>query len=316
LLALSFAAHFMPALWAVGVAIYRWLYRRLQPRWTPAWFGVSVIAIAMLRLILNERYAINASTTRVIALTGADQFWIFGYRTLVFVPLMVGFWGFLFLQVLKARSPLRILLGFPAQVLILNMVAILLLPGGVIPGGYQQGFLFITERVSLFVAISVCALLTSARPRALETALMSAVYCAFFLTIFGEGRTLDRLEDNVDRIVETLPPNSRVVAPLGAIARTNQWGHIIDGACIGRCFSYANYEPSINQFRIRVNGSSPLVTSDFITSSALQAGIYNPPAGSPGYYQIDEDCGKGSDLCVKHVNVPGDPAAPPEGRNH
>jgi hypothetical protein len=306
LLALSMGAHIMPALWAVGMAIYHWVYGRLKPRWTPVWLVVSMIAIAVLRLVLNARYETYPPSSRGTSLIGADQFWIFGGRSFVFIPLMLLVWGLLFMRVVEARSPLRILLGFPAQGVILNMAAILLLPGAVFPPGHPRILMFITERISLFVAISICAMLASARPRLVEMALMAAVCGAYFLMIYVKGRDLDRLEDKMDRIVETLPPNSLVVAPLTGNARTNQWGHMIDRACVGRCFSYANYEPSTNYFRIRLNGVSPFIAPDFDSSAELQAGEYHPPPESPGYYQIDGDCGKGPELCAKYVAGPPD----------
>jgi hypothetical protein len=35
--------------------------------------------------------------------------------------------------------------------------------------------------------------------------------------------------------------------------------HAIDRACIGHCFSYANYEPSTAQFRVRCTPANSLV---------------------------------------------------------
>jgi hypothetical protein len=301
LLALSFGSHFMPALWAMGVALYRVVHQRLKPRWTPALFGASLLIVGAMRLGLNARYQI-APPDWGTSLAGVDQFWLFGAWTFVFVPWMLLVWGLLFMRVVEDRGPMRMLLGFPAQALLLNIAGVLLLPGEIRPGDYQIGFTFITQRLSLFVAISICALLVRARPRRWEIAAMAAACCAFFGTIFVKGRELDRLEDRVDRIVATLPQGSPVIAPLGADSRTSQWGHIIDRACIGRCFSYANYEPGTNLFRIRVNGPTVAAAPDFQTSFQLQAGIYHPPPGSPAYYEIDEDCGRGVELCSKYVD--------------
>ena len=50
--------------------------------------------------------------------------------------------------------------------------------------------------------------------------------------------------------------------------------HMIDRACVGRCFSYANYEASTAQFRIRAVAENPYVTSRYRDSWAMQAGKY------------------------------------------
>jgi hypothetical protein len=49
---------------------------------------------------------------------------------------------------------------------------------------------------------------------------------------------------------------------------------MIDRVCIGRCYSYANYEPSTDQFRIRATAPNPIVVSTYEESWQLQNGIY------------------------------------------
>jgi hypothetical protein len=49
---------------------------------------------------------------------------------------------------------------------------------------------------------------------------------------------------------------------------------MVDRACIGKCFAYANYEPSSKQFRIRVNQGSPIVTDSEDDSDNMEKGYY------------------------------------------
>ena len=63
----------------------------------------------------------------------------------------------------------------------------------------------------------------------------------------------------MDGVISQLPAGQRIVSgvddpDLHVFAVT----HMIDRACLGRCFSYANYEPSTAQFRIRTRGRKPL----------------------------------------------------------
>ncbi len=86
---------------------------------------------------------------------------------------------------------------------------------------------------------------------------------------------MNALEDKIAEAAAQLPPGQRVVtAILAPQLRTNPIAHMIDRVCIGRCYSYANYEPATGQFRIRVTGPSPIVESDDNDSSRMQIGAY------------------------------------------
>jgi hypothetical protein len=50
--------------------------------------------------------------------------------------------------------------------------------------------------------------------------------------------------------------------------------HSIERACIGRCFSFANYEPSSLQFRVRVLPGNYFVTTSVDQSDDMSSGDY------------------------------------------
>jgi hypothetical protein len=50
--------------------------------------------------------------------------------------------------------------------------------------------------------------------------------------------------------------------------------HIVDRACAGRAFSYNNYEPSTQQFRVRASPGNPIVATSFAAADALETGRY------------------------------------------
>ena len=86
---------------------------------------------------------------------------------------------------------------------------------------------------------------------------------------------MNSLEDRIDDIVSQLPPGQRVVSAvedptLHVFAVT----HMIDRACVHRCYSYANYEPSTSQFRIRAVAPNRFVTVNYDDSWKLQNGSY------------------------------------------
>ena len=67
---------------------------------------------------------------------------------------------------------------------------------------------------------------------------------------------------------------ARVVSNADADLRINALTHIIDRVCIGRCYSYANYEPSSGAFRVRVTGPTSIVAPTDMDSSRMQNGGY------------------------------------------
>jgi hypothetical protein len=86
---------------------------------------------------------------------------------------------------------------------------------------------------------------------------------------------LNAIEDRMELAVAKLPPGARVVSGvedpwLHVFAVT----HMVDRVCVGRCFSYANYEPSTWQFRIRTDRENAYVISDYQDSWKLGAGQY------------------------------------------
>ena len=64
---------------------------------------------------------------------------------------------------------------------------------------------------------------------------------------------------------------------------------MIDRVCMGRCFSYANYEPSTAQFRIRAEVGNPYVASNYQESWEMQAGLYVVKRRDLPIYKVDVD---------------------------
>ena len=64
---------------------------------------------------------------------------------------------------------------------------------------------------------------------------------------------------------------------------------MIDRVCIGHCYSYANYEPSTAQFRIRADVPNPYVAYSYQQSWELQSGVYVVRKTDLPLYQVDLD---------------------------
>jgi len=98
----------------------------------------------------------------------------------------------------------------------------------------------------------------------------------FFAWIYQDTGVLNKMEQQAEEMTRTLPYGRRVLETIWAAPESNIYfiNHIVDRACIGRCFTVANYEPSSGQFRIRVRHGSPVVTDDADTSEQMESGEY------------------------------------------
>jgi hypothetical protein len=79
---------------------------------------------------------------------------------------------------------------------------------------------------------------------------------------------------------------------------------VIDRVCVGRCYSYANYEPSTAQFRIRAEVENPYVAHTYRDSWLMQVGAYVVKDFDLPLYQVDLDAGGRMVLKSLRAGVP------------
>jgi hypothetical protein len=158
---------------------------------------------------------------------------------------------------------------------VIAAAAVFVLPGQILLPGYAHSLAYVAERMSLGVAVCVCALLGSAAPRVFEKYALVAVAGVFFTFVYRDERALNAFEDRIEGVVAQLAPGERVVSVIADDGlRINPVVHMIDRACVGRCYSYANYEASTRQFRIRAAGPNGIVVARYGESFRLQSGGY------------------------------------------
>ena len=119
---------------------------------------------------------------------------------------------------------------------------------------------------------------------------MLALACVFFAFLYADERALNKFEDRMAGAVARLQPGQRVVNLVDSPdVRVNALTHMIDRVCVGRCYSFANYEPSTRQFRVRATADNPFVVRTYSDSWALQTGIYLVKAADLPIYAVDLD---------------------------
>jgi hypothetical protein len=151
-------------------------------------------------------------------------------------------------------------------------MALVLIPSAIRFPQYQFGLLFISERISLFIAILFCAVIGGGSYGRAMTRLSSLVAIAFFAFVFIDVRAINGVDQEITSLVSELSPGQRVVASLQDSAGLNGLVHVLDWACIGRCFDYGNYEPGTGQFRVRVLRRNQVVAPTIAIAQEIEYG--------------------------------------------
>jgi hypothetical protein len=176
-----------------------------------------------------------------------------------------GLGGYAFERLLNTRGATRTLLDVRFQLCALSAAALVLLPGGVLLPGFPLGA-GLHRRAHVAGgrgAVLRAGGLGTAAQEPLVGA-MAAIAFVFFGLSYADERALNQVETEMEQAVAQLPPGQRVVSALAdPESRINPLDHVVDRICVGRCFSYANYEPSTAQFRVRADHENPFVVSDY-----------------------------------------------------
>jgi hypothetical protein len=275
LLIVAWIAHPLPVAWAVGTAIYITAANRTPPKPRLLLTLLGLAALVAARYIFTHRYSYTWSMAQLTFVTGANQIALFGLK---YVPAFAGLlliWTILLRRLIKLHGLPQLVSSVPFQLWLLNAAAVLLIPGRVLFPQFGRPLGYIAERLSLSAAVMLCAVLAAApTTRLLRVALVS-VAVVFFALLYTDQRDLNRMEDRLDITLARLPPGERVISALpDQSLRSLCFHHDLDRACIGHCFSYANYEPSSRQFRIRARPGNSIVLDDYADVDAVAAGRY------------------------------------------
>ena len=275
LLLLAYLAHGLPVVWTVGLLIYQLLASRTSAsgrlKVTASW----LVGMVLLQIVVGHTMFSRWSPQQIKMVTGADQVWVFdGKYYLVLIGLLI-VWAMLFLDLVRSTGARSVVSSIAFQFCVISAAAVFILPTTILLPGFHHTLVYIAERMSLGVGVCVCALLAGACPRTFERYAMVLVAVVFFGFLYRDERILNSIEDRMEDVITRIPSGQRVVSSvddpnLHVFAVT----HMIDRICVGRCFSYANYEPSTGQFRIRAVAQNAYVTVKYADSYRMQLGSY------------------------------------------
>jgi hypothetical protein len=304
-LGLAWLAHALPVVWAVGAAVYLRLAERLPTRVRLLLLASAAGAVGAMSWALTRFYPHSWDSSQVLLILGVDQVWVYGRHYLWLSLSLLLVWTLFGARLVEEYGWSRLLVGVPFHWLALTSFGILLTPGRLDLSGYHHALVFVAQRMSLAAGVLICVILGAARPpRWMKVAAM-AVAAAYFICLWKDTRELNALEDRMELAVGHLPARQRVVS---AVCRSGErlcWAtaHLIDRVCIDRCYSYANYEPSTGQFRVRALQDNPVVVSSYGDSWELQNGTYRVRPRDLPLFQV-YTCGPlGDAFCVRELAV-------------
>jgi len=156
---------------------------------------------------------------------------------------------------------------------VIFVFAVAVLPKTIWFPQYTAAVSSINSRLTTVTAILGVAVLVSIQPRKWIFGGLAIFAAVFFTLQYRDTAILNDMEQQVESLVSNLPFGTRVsyTIDFGSDSRINS-RHMVDRACIERCFTYSNYEPATGQFRLRVSPQG----SPFISDSglALEHGDY------------------------------------------
>ena len=273
ILAVAYVAHSLPVVWVCAVLGFLWLARR-WPAERGKLMVTAVVVFCAIHIAIVRAMPAMWSGGQIKGVAGVDQTWVYGrqYWIVAFGLLLVCVT--LVAESVRRDGARRLFGGDLFQVLALTAAGIFLLPDGAWFPFYEQPLLFIAQRMSLAAGVLALAVAATGRPRGWHGWSVGALAALFFVLLYADERALNRFEDRMCAAVEQLPPLARVVANVDPRGRIRPLTHALDRVCTGRCYSYANYEPSSAAFRIRVTGPNGIVAPTALESSDMELGTY------------------------------------------
>ncbi len=299
---LALLANPLGPIWLVGACVYVWLAEAAPRRYQFLWFAIAVAGLFAVPKILGGFYPLDPPTKPFYFFNGADQLVLFGPRYAIAEYGLIAFAIIAIASDWILRRKERGVweeYAIPAEFYALALISVWVLPGGVQVTAGSAAASLLTERFTTISAALACCVLGAMRPQKWHLAAGAAIAAVFFAFLYQDTGRVNKMEQQIVQLVSKLPPNQRVMGsilpPDGSRVMIQ---HILDRACIGRCFSYGNYEPGSEDFRVRARLGNPYVLTDFDLAASTESGDYIvKPADLPAY-QVYECSDDGEKLCL------------------
>jgi hypothetical protein len=300
---LSLVAHPLGFVWLIAASAYVFVSgMTTRRRYQLLLFVAAAASLFGLHRYLWSHYNVYPGTRPSYVFNGTDQLLLFGPRYQIVANALVAFvLVALVVDVVRRRSePNRWLYyAIPIQLYLLIELSVRLLPGGIHFPPPTAAAALLTERLTSVSSALICCLLGAMLPRKWHLGATATIAAVFFVFVYQDTAKVDRMERQVVQLVSQLPPDQRV---MGTIIKPDDSRvliqHILDRACIRRCFSYGNYEPSTGLFQVRALPGNRYVVSNYDDAVDVEDGDYMVQPEDLPAYQVYQCSPSGTDLCI------------------
>lgn len=301
--------HVTALIWLAGAAIYVGVAQLLPPRKQFLLLVPAVGGMVALHIYFWRHFIVEAAPESPLWYSGADQLVLYGDRYWICAGALIAFVliALAIDLVLRRREPglgdeLARDFSISLQLYIIVALAVPLLPRGihfsVVP------IALLTDRLTSVSAVLICCLLGAMRPRRWHLVATAAIAAVFFTFVYRDTAVANRMEAQAEKLVRTLPKNSRVMATIDPPDESRILiQHMIDRACVGYCFSYGNYEPSTGVFRVRSTPGNPYVLNDYERAVDMEDGDYSVQPRDLPVYQVYQCDATGTHLCIRPLEA-------------
>jgi hypothetical protein len=301
-----FLAHPLGLLWMLGGAVYIAAAQRILLQFHIFLVLTSVAVIAAARIYLEKHFRLESVAHFVLLYNGLDQIVLTNRFELV-VALFSSFLLFALAVEVRRRGITDVLAScaIPLSLYLIAEAAVRLLPDTVHLPQYGAPLSDLAERLTLISAVFLCCLLGTVQPRHGHWVATSAIALVFFAFLYQDTARINRMHERVDALVHSLPPGQRLIFRVAHPPKYRfRFEDILDESCVGYCFSYGNYEPAAQQFRVRASPGNAFVMTDTRDVSSLEEGTYRVEPRDLPLFQIYQCGNTWTDLCLRSL-APG-----------
>ncbi len=305
-------AHPMGALWCLCVLLYVLLRRRFS-----GLLGLVIPLAALAMVGVAHCFFLNTTRMRVAwpeqpfyFWTGLDQVVLYSirFRWISYACLAIAAaWIVSELMRQKPDTPKSTQWQLSVELYLVSMLSIWLLPQDLRPDPNGAWMGVLVARLTLVAAIFGLAALSHLRPNRAIAAAMALSATVYFVFLFQETAVVNRMELNAETIVSKLPFGTLVIPTIPAADNRSPFvGHVVDSACIQRCFTYSNYEVASQLFRVRAHPDSPIAVDTEGKSEKMEAGDYLVKPTDPAFVNIYRCKGDDPAALCSRVLHPGE----------
>ena len=136
------------------------------------------------------------------------------------------------------------------------------------------------------------------------TRITAAVATVFFTFLYIDETAYNKVDRQITEIAHQVPKGGRFVAEISdSNSHVSPLLHAADWACIGHCFSYANYEPATGQFRIQVSEPNPVAAPTMEVAQGIEEGSHMITPQEAPIYSVCRCEQENPPLCLRRLEA-------------